>query len=69
MTAYAPLKNDGVVSIHMPRGLSVTVESARIAAKEMLTDYAVIDSQFISTMRSFADTMITPPAADMSMSR
>lgn len=52
MTAYAPIKHEGVVSIHMPRGLSVTVESARMAAKEMLTDYAVIDSQFISTAQA-----------------
>lgn len=50
--AYTPIKDEGIVSIHMPRNLSVTVESARVAAKELLTDYAVIDSQFISTAQA-----------------
>lgn len=52
VNAYAPIKDGGIVSIHMSRKLSVTVESARMAAKEMLSDYAVIDSQFISTAQA-----------------
>lgn len=52
VSAYAPIKDHPIVSIHMPRPLSVTVESARVAAKEMLTDCAVIDSQFISTAQA-----------------
>ncbi|MBX7214201.1 MAG: DegV family protein [Thermoflexales bacterium] len=48
MKVYEPIKNDGIVSIHLSKKLSVTVDSARVAAKELGTDIAVIDTQFIN---------------------